>query len=179
MTLRDKQLASFHALATGTLRPDPETAGAFSTHIANACEGLHVIGQLCTAPYALQPTTLAIMLERWFRLLPEFDAARQTLERKAGPSQPAPNLDAASALLLHARILEISLAQRGLPEVQARQVANLVRDAASAFFALEQKCRAPDRHTQKLLGATLRTALGPPLSQAREAARIFLDSERK
>jgi hypothetical protein len=179
MTLRDKLLTSFHALATGTLRLDPESAGAFSTHLANACEGLHVIGQLCTAPNALQSATLAIMLERWFHLLPEFDAARQILERKAGQSQAVPNIDAASALLLHARILEVGLSQRGLPETQALQVANLVRDAASAFFALEQKCRAPDRHTQKLLSATLRTALGQPLSQAREAARIFLDSDRK
>lgn len=44
MTLRDKQLSSFHTLATGTLRLDAETARAFSTHLANACEGLHVIG---------------------------------------------------------------------------------------------------------------------------------------
>jgi hypothetical protein len=178
MALRDKQLDSFHALATGTFRLDPETASTFATHVANACEGLHVIGQLCTAPNALQSATLAIMLERWFHLLPEFDAARQILDRKAGPSQPAPNLDAASALLLHARILEVCLSQRGLPEDQALQVANLIRDAASAFFALEQKCRAPERHTQKLLGATLRTALGQPLSLAQEAAYIFLDSDR-
>ncbi|UCV19807.1 hypothetical protein [Ferribacterium limneticum] len=179
MTLRAKLLASFHALATGTLRLDPASADAFSNHVANACEGLHVIGQLCTAPNALQSATLAIMLERWFRLLPEFEAARQILERKAGPSQVAPNLDAASALLLHSRILEVSLSQRALPETRAMRVADLVRDAASAFFALEQKCRAPDRHTQKLLAATLRAALGQPLSQAREAACIFLNSDRK
>ncbi|MDP3540087.1 MAG: hypothetical protein Q8S26_15440 [Azonexus sp.] len=179
MALRDKQLDSFHALATGTLRLDPETAVAFSNHVANACEGLHVIGQLCTAPNALQSATLAIMLERWFCPFPEFEAARQILERKAGPSQPAPNLDAATALLLHARILEVCLSQRALPENHALQVANLVRDAASAFFALEQKCRAPERHTQKLLGATLRTALGKPLLLAHEAARIFLNPCRE
>lgn len=176
MTLRDKQLNSFHALATGTLRFDPETANAFSTHLANGCEGLHVIGQLCTAPNALQSPTLAIMLERWFRLLPEFETARQILERRPGPLQPAPNLDAATALLLHARILEVCLSQRALPEDRALLVTTCVRDAASAFFALEQKCRAPDRHTQKLLGATLRTAMGQPLSLAQEAARIFLYS---
>ncbi|UCV23851.1 hypothetical protein [Ferribacterium limneticum] len=62
MTLRDKLLASFHALATGTLRLDPESAGAFSTHVANASEGLHVIGQLCTAP-ALQSASLCLCVE--------------------------------------------------------------------------------------------------------------------
>ena len=176
MTLRDRQFDSFHALATGTLRLDPETASAFATHLANACAGLHVIGQLCTAPNALQSATLANMLERWFRLLPEFAAAKQILERKPGPAQPAPNLDAASALFLHARVLEVSLSRRALPEHQALQVAKLVSEAASAFFALEQKCRAPDRHTQKLLGSTLRTALGQPLSQVQEAAGIYLGS---
>lgn len=177
MTLRDKSLASFNALATGSLRLNAETAAAFSAHVANACEGLHVIAQLCTAPNALKSETLAIMLERWFRLLPEFESARQVLARKPGPLQAAPNLDAASALLLHARVLEIGLSQRGLPPERAQQVAKLVGEAASAFFALEQKCRAPDRHTQKLLGATLRTALGQPLTQAQEAARIFLGTD--
>ena len=175
MTLRDQQFDSFHALATGTLRLAPEIADVFATHVANACAGLHVIGQLCTAPNALQSPTLASMLERWFRLLPEFAAAKQILDSKPGPAQAAPKLDAASALLLHARVLEISLSQRQLPEAQALRVADLVRDAASAFFALEQKCRAPDRHTQKLLGATLRTALGPALANAQEAADIFLE----
>src|SRR5574343_65569 len=173
MTLRDKQLTSFHALATGTLRLPPDAADTFATHLANACEGLHVIGQLCTAPNALQSATLANMLERWFRLLPEFVAAGKILERKSGPSQPAPKLDAASAMFLRARILEVCLSQRALSEAQALQVANLVGEAAGAFFALEQKCRAPERHTQKLLCATLRTALGEPLTQAQAAARIF------
>lgn len=179
MTLRDKQFDSFHALASGTLRLAPETAGVFATHVADACAGLPVIGQLCTAPNALQSATLAAMLERWFRLLPEFAAAKQMLDSKPGPSQSAPSLDAASALFLHARVLEIGLSQRQLPEVQALRVADLVRDAASAFFALEQKCRAPDRHTQKLLGATLRTALGQALTRAEEAAGIFLGSDPK
>ena len=174
MTLRDQQFESFHALATGTLRLDPETASAFATHLANACAGLHVICQLCTAPNALQSATLASMLERWFRLLAEFAAAKQILERKPGPTQPAPNLDDASALLLHARILEVCLSQRALPEQQALRVAKFVCEAASAFFAREQKCRAPDRHTQKLLSSTLRTALGQPLSQVQEAAGIYL-----
>lgn len=116
------------------------------------------------------------MLERWFRLLPEFNAAKQILERKIGPSQPAPDLDAASALLLHARIFEVSLTQRALPEHQALLVANLIRDAAGDFFALEQKCRAPDRRTQKVLCATLRNALGEPLKLAQEGALVFLGS---
>ena len=119
------------------------------------------------------------MLERWFRLLPEFEPARQILERKAGPAQAVPSLDAVSTLLLHARVLEVCLSQRCLSEDQALQVAGLVREAASAFFALEQKSRAPERHTQKLLCATLRTALGMPLTQASEAARIYLGTDKE
>lgn len=174
MTLHDKLRASFLAVATGTLRLDAESAAAFALQIANACEGLHVFAQLCTAPNALKSETLAAMLERCFRLLPEFEAARLTLERKAGPLQPVPSPDAASALLLHARVLEIGLSQRVLSPEDALQLANLLGEAAGAFFALEQKCRAPDRHTQKLLCATLRSALGQPLTLLRQASDIYL-----
>lgn len=114
MTLRDTLLASFHAVGTGTLRLDPESAAAFASHVAAANDGIHVIGQLCTAPNALRS------------------------------------------------------------ETQALAVAHHVREAAAAFFALEQKCWAPDRHTQRTLSSVLRAALGQPLDHATEAARAFL-----
>lgn len=172
--LRDRLLASFHAVGTGTLRLDAESAAAFASHIANANEGTHVVGQLCVGPHALESGTLALMLERWFRLLPEYDAPQRILERKAAQAPAAPELDAAHAVLLHARVLEVCLSQRKLSESQALAVAHHVREAAAAFFALEQKCRAPDRHTQRVLCATLRGTLGKPLEHAREAAAIFL-----
>jgi hypothetical protein len=174
MTLREKLLASFHAVGTGTLRLDPESAAAFASHVANANEGIYVVGQLCVGPNALKSETLALMLERWFRLLPEYSSPKRVLESKAGPAQIAPELSAASSLLLHARVLEVCVSQRNLSESQALAVATHVREAAAGFFALEQKCRAPDRHTQRALCATLRAALGRPLEHARGAATVFI-----
>jgi hypothetical protein len=174
MNLRVNLLASFRSVATGTLRLDAEAADAFSEHITAANDGIHVIGQLCTGPNALDSATLALMLDRWFRLLSEYASPRLELERKVGTAQTAPELSPESGLLLHARVLEVCISQRGLSEPQAMHVATHVRASAPAFFALEQKCRAPDRHSQRLLCATLRAALGKPLDHAEEAASVYL-----
>ena len=107
MTLREKLLASFHAVGTGTLRLDPHSAAAFALHIAAANEGIHVAGQLCTAPNAFKSETLALTLERWFRLLPEYDSPKRVLESNLGQARVAPELSAASSFLLHARVLEV------------------------------------------------------------------------
>lgn len=176
MPLREKLLASFHAVGTGTLRLDTESAAAFASHIANANEGIHVVGQLCVGPNALKSETLALMLERWFRLLPEYRSPKRVLESKAVQAQAVPELSAATSLLLHARVLEVCVSQRGLSEAKSLGVATHVREAAAGFFALEQKCRAPDRHTQRVLCATLRAALGRPLEHACEAAHVYLSA---
>ena len=176
MTRREKLLASFHAVAVGTLRLGELPAVAFAEHIASANESLHVVGQLCTGPNALQSETLAVMLDRWFRTLGEYEQPKRLLDAKPGKSEPVPELDAASSVLLHSRVFEVCVSQRRLAESQALEVANHFRQAAAAFFALEQRCRAPDRHTQRVLCATLRAVLGQPLEFAREAAGIYLGS---
>lgn len=174
MTLRERLLTSFHSAAVGTLRMGEVPAAVFAEHIANANASLHVVGQLCTGPNALKSETLAVMLERWFRTLDEYGQPKQVLDARPGRSDAAADLDAASALLLHTRVFEVCTSQKRLTEPQALEVANCVRQAAPAFFALEQKCRAPDRHTQRVLCATLRAALGKPLGYAEEAAGIYL-----
>jgi hypothetical protein len=174
MTPREKLLNSFHSVAVGTLRLGDVPAAVFAEHIANANVSLHVVGQLCTGPNALKSETLAVMLERWFRTLTEYEQPKRVLDAKPGKSDAAPDLDTASSLLLHARVFEVCTSQRRLTESQAREVANHVRQAAPAFFSLEQRCRAPDRHTQRILCATLRAALGQPLQYAQEAASIYL-----
>lgn len=174
MALREQLLACFHAVGTGTLRLDPESAAAFASHIAAANAGIHVVGQLCVGPNALKSETLALALERWFRLLPEYDSPQRVLASRAGTALAPPELGAATAVLLHARVFEVCVSQRHLTEPQALAVANHLRAAAAGFFALEQKCRAPERHSQRTLCATLRGALGAPLEHAREAAAVFL-----
>jgi hypothetical protein len=69
--MRDRIFAKFHQVATGTLRVSGEVADEFASHVANANEGLHVVSQLCTGANALQSNTIALMLERWFKLVPE------------------------------------------------------------------------------------------------------------
>lgn len=177
MSLGEQIFTAFHAVATGTLRLDPDSAQVFATHVAKANEGIHVVGQLCTGPNALKSETLALMLERWLRLLPEYAPVKRILDGRPGAAQSIPALDAGSALLLHARVFEVCVSQRGLSESRSLQVANHVREAAAGFFALEQKCRAPTRHTQRLLCATLRAALGVPLQNAMEAGHVYLGAD--
>ena len=174
MTHREKLFAKFYQVATGILRLDSESAEAFATHVANANEAIHVVSSLCTGANALKSETLAVMLERWFRVLPEYDIPRRLLNSRPGLAAPVVQVESANALMLHSRVFEVCVTQRKLPESQSLQVANHIREAVSAFFALEQRCRAPERHTQKVLCATLRTALGHPLSHAREGALVFL-----
>lgn len=174
MTPREKLITAFQSVATGTLRLDPESAATFATHIANANQAIHVIGQLCTSPNALSSDTLAAMLDRWFRLLPEYEMPRLVLARKPEQGLSAPDLDAATSLMLHTRVMEVCISQRKYSESLALQVATHIRKAAPGFFALEQKCRAPDRHTQRVLLATLRGALSLPFQHASEAASLYL-----
>lgn len=178
MTLHTQALSCFKAVATGTLRLDPEVAAAFAQHVADANEGIFIIGQLCTGPNALASKTMSIMLERWFRAIPGYLYPRLVLEGKRGAAQVVPELGAVTDLLLHGRVLELCISQRGLSESQALQVADLLRRAAPAFFALQQKCMAPERHTQRVLCATLRTVVGQPLQDALAAADIFLGSSK-
>jgi hypothetical protein len=174
MTLRDRLFAAFHAVATGTRRLDAGAADSLASHVAHANEGIHVVGSLCTSASALQANTLAVMLERWFRLLPEYEGPRQVLLERPGKAATVAQIDPATAAALQARVLSVCVEERGLPEPQAAEVANHVRDAASAFWALEQCCRAPERRTQRALCGALRAALGEPLTHAEAAARLFL-----
>lgn len=168
----DKVFAKFHAVATGTLRLAPEVADEFASHVARADEGIFVVWQLCAGPNALQSATLAIMLERWLRLLPEYEMPARVLAERPGTAAPVKEINAATALMLHARVLEVGVSQLQLAESQALQLATHVQKAASAFIALEQLCCAVDRHPQKKLLGALRAALGEPLEHALEAAAV-------
>ena len=176
--LRDRLFAKFHEVATGTLRLDASAADAFASHLANANAAIHVVSSLCTDAGGLRAETLAVMLERWFRLLPEYDGPRKVLAARPGAVATVVQIEPASAAALSARVLDVCMQERRLPEPLAREVANHVLEAASAFLALEQCCRAPERRTQKVLCATLRAALGPPLSHAQAAAERYLDVGR-
>ena len=177
MPLRDRIFAKFHQVATGTLRLPPEVADEFASHIANANEGLHVVFQLCTGANALQSGTLAPMLERLFGLVPEYEMPALLLAQKPGQVAEVSAISGAAALMLHSRVFEVCISERGLPESQALQVAQHVRQAASAFFALAQRCMAPETHTQKVLCSILRASLSLPLQHLQEAARVYLQSE--
>lgn len=177
MALRDRIFAKFHQIATGTLRVSADVADEFASHIANAHEGLHVVSQLCTGANALQSSTLALMLERWFRLVPEYEMPARLLTKRPGQAANVPAITGASALMLHSRVLEVCVSQRGLPESQALQVAHHVSQAAGAFFALAQHSMASEKHTQKALCSILRASLGLPLQHLKEAASVYLPSE--
>ena len=177
MPLRESLFTQFHAVATATLKLKPDDATAFASHIVNANDAIHVIGQLCTGPNALQSKTLAAMLERWFGLLPEYEFPSKALGQKPGQAAAPPGVLEANALMLHGRVFEVCISERGLSESAALQVAQHVRRAAPAFFALEQRCRAPVKHTQRVLCGTLRAALGGPYQHAREAAGVYLGGQ--
>ncbi len=174
MSRQDRIHAQFHRVATGTLRLPDGVAHEFASGVATANAGIHVTGQLCTGPGTLQTATLAAMLERWFRLLPAYDRPAQVLQGLPGKAATLPLLEEAAAHALQARVQEVCLQGPGLSEADALRVAQLVRESAHAFFALEQRCRAPERHTQAQLCATLRAALGQPLQHMREAAALYL-----
>lgn len=179
MPRADQVFARFHAVATGTLRLPPEVADEFASHVARADEGIHVVGQLCATPNALQSSTLGIMLERWLRLLPEYEMPARVLAERSGAAAPVTEIGTATALLLHARVFEVGVSQLRLAESQALQFATHVQKAASAFYLLEQLCRAVDRHPQKKLLGALRAALGEPLAHASEAAAVICMREDK
>jgi hypothetical protein len=178
MTLHAQAVTSFKAVATGTLRLDPEAAAAFAGHVADANEGIFIIGQLCTGPNALASETMSIMLERWFRAIPGYLYPRLVLEGKPGAAQAVPEQSAVTDLLLHGRVLELCISQRGLSEAQGLRVADLLRRAVPAFFMMQQKCMAPDRQTQRVLCATLRAVVGQPLQDALAAADIYLGNSQ-
>lgn len=177
MPLREHVFARFRPVATGPLRLDAEAADAFASHVANANEGIHVISQLCMGANALQSGTLDIMLERWFRLLPEYQAPARCLQAKPGPKMALPALESARALLLHSRVFEVGVSQRGLSESLALAVAHHVREASAPFWILAQHSASTQRRSQRDLCALLRAVLDRPLHQALEAARIYLDPD--
>jgi hypothetical protein len=177
MPLRERVFARFHQVATGTLRVSTETADEFASHIAAAHDAIHVFGQLCFGANALQSNTLGVMLERWFRLVPEYEMPARLLANKPGPSATVTPIRESTAMMLHSRVFEICVSQCRLPESQALQVAEHFRQSASAFVALEQKCMAPEKHAQRVLCGTLRAALGLPLQHLHEAASVYLEHE--
>jgi hypothetical protein len=99
------------------------------------------------------------------------------LAQKPGQVARAPAIAEATALMLHSRVLEVCISQRGLPESQSLQVAHHVRQAVSAFFALAQHSMAPEAHSQRVLCSILRASLGLPLRHLQEAASAYLPSE--
>ena len=176
MALRDRLFECFHRVGTGTLRLSPEVADEFASHIANAHDGIYVVPELCTAPNALQSTTVAAMLERWFRLLPEYTMPRSVLEQRPGKAEAFANLSSASTLLLQTRVLEVCVSARMLSEARAMAVATHFGRAAGAFFAFEQACRMPERSSQKRLCGLLRACCGEPLEHGHAAGEIYLGS---
>lgn len=174
MPLRDHVFARFRPLASGQLRLDAEAADAFASHLANANEGIHVISQLCMGANALQSTTIDVMLERWFRLLPEYQGPVRCLQAKPGPVADLPALESSRALLLHSRVFEVCVSERHLSESQALAIAGHIREASAPFWIFAQHSSSTERRSQKDLCALLRAVLGLPLSHALEAAQIYL-----
>lgn len=178
MTLRDHVFARYRPVATGQLRLDDEAADAFASHLANANEGIHVVSQLCMGANALQSKTLDAMLERWFRLLPEYESPARSLLGKAGPKTVLPALEASRALLLHSRVFEVCVSERRLPESAALAVASHLRDAAAPFWIFAQHSASTERRSQRDLCALLRAVLDQPLTHARAAAKIYLEPSK-
>jgi hypothetical protein len=174
MTLREHVFARFRPVATGQLRLDPESADSFASHIANANAGIHVITQLCIGANGLKSETLNLMLERWFRLLPEYDAPARALLAKPGPATALPALESSRALLLHSRVLEVCFSQRQFSESRAFEIANHVREASAPFWIFAQHSASTERMSQRDLCALLRAVLDRPLRHALEAAHIYL-----
>ncbi len=174
MPLRDHVFARFRPVAIGQLRLDPEAADAFASHIANANEGIHVISQLCMGANALQSKTLNVMLERWFRLLPEYESPARCLQAKPGAKTELPTLESSRALLLHSRVFEVCISERSLSESLALAVAHHIREASAPFWIFAQHSASTERRSQKDLCALLRAVLDQPLRHANEAAQIFL-----
>jgi hypothetical protein len=174
MPLREHVFARFRPVATGALRLDPESADAFASHLANANEGIHVVSQLCTGPNALKSETLDAILERWFRLLPEYDSPRRALAAKPGPETSLPALEASRAVLLHSRVLEVCLSQRRCTESDALAIATHLGRAAAPFWILAQHSASTERRSQRDLCALLRAVLSQPLQHALEAAHLYL-----
>jgi hypothetical protein len=174
MPLREHIFARFHPVATGVLRLDPESADAFASHLANANEGIHVVSQLCMGPNALKSETLDVMLERWFRLLPEYEPPRHALAAKPGPEANLPALESSLAGLLHSRILEVCVSQRRCTESDALAIATHFREAAAPFWIFAQHSASTERRSQRDLCALLRAVLGRPLQHALEAAHLYL-----
>ena len=176
MTLRERAFARFRPVATGVLRLDPESADAFASHLANANEGIHVVSQICMGPNALKSETLDLMLERWFRLLPEYKPPRNALRARPGPSMSLPALEADRALLVHARLLEVSLSQRNLNQSDALTVAEGFTKAAGPMWVFAQHSASTERRSQRDLCALLRAALEAPLDEANRAAAVYLNN---
>lgn len=175
MPLREHVFARFRPVATGQLRLDAEAADAFASHLANANEGIHVISQLCMGANALQSKTLDVMFERWFRLLPEYEAPARCLRAKPGPVADLPVLEPSKALLLHSRVFEVCISERKLTESGALAVANHIREASAPFWIFAQHSASTERRSQRDLCALLRAVLGLPLAHALEAAQIYLE----
>jgi hypothetical protein len=174
MPLREHVFARFHPVATGALRLDPESADAFASHIANANQGIHVVSQLCTGPNALKSETLDVMLERWFRLLPEYESPRRVLALKPGPEATLPALEHSLAVLLHSRVLDVCVTQRRRTESDALAIATHVKEPAAPFWILAQHSASTERRSQRDLCALLRAVLGRPLQHGLEAAHLYL-----
>jgi hypothetical protein len=107
MTLRDRVFAGFHYAATGTLRLDLESADEFASHIANANEAIHVVGQLCSGANSLKSETLAVMLECWLKLLPGYESPRRVLMNWKGQLAATPQIAQVTGLSLRSRVFEV------------------------------------------------------------------------
>lgn len=161
-------------VATGALRLDPEAADAFASHLAHANEAIHVITQLCTGPDALKSETLAAMLERWFSLLPEYEAPCLVLAGKPGPAMSLPVLEPSRMQPLRSRVIEVCLSQRRCNEADATAIASHLQEAAGPFWIFAQHSASTERRSQRDLCALLRAVLGQPLQHALAASRLYL-----
>lgn len=170
---RERLYAQLKAAASGTLRLPPARALEFADHLTDATDSLRGIGLLCAAPQAGSAEVLAAMLTRWFQSLQAYEMPRRALLDKPGPLADFAMLSESSLRELHARIVDACVGPRALSEFTAVKVATHVTQALSGFYALEQMLRAPDKHSQREICAMLRAALGEPLEQAKEAARVF------
>ncbi len=174
MPLRAALIDAYRAVATGPLRLDDDEAETFASDLTDAHAGLHVIGMLSNAPNGLSSEMVATMLDRWFRLLPAYDAPARLLRARRVVGALHRPVSGFTGLMLDARVFEVCISQRGLSLAQAREVAARVRRAAGAFVALEQRCATRDAPSPQVLCATLRCALGEPLRHAQRAAGVFL-----
>jgi hypothetical protein len=155
MSLRARLFIKFHQVATGTLRVSAEVADEFASHIANAHEGIHVVSQLCTGANALQSNTLAPMLERWFRLVPEYDMPARLLAQKPGQPSNVTAISEAGALMLRKAGFPRSHVARDIELTMADLMVRLDRDSVHAGDDCESHATSMRAANESSIGSLL------------------------